>query len=422
MVSIVEDVPAVSAALVEVYKDLHANPELSYAEHRTAGIVAERLTELGFEVISGLGGTGVAGVLRNGDGPTVLLRADMDGLPVLEETDLDYASVARGTDPDGVDVPLMHACGHDVHVTCLLGAAQVLAQHTDGWSGTLVAAFQPAEEVGTGAQAMIDSGLYDRVPKPDVVLGQHVAPFPVGVIGAHPGPAFAAADGFRVRLFGRGGHGSRPETVIDPVVMAAATVMRLQTVVSRAVAGNEMAVLSVGQLQAGTKNNIIPDEAVLGVSMRSESEAVRARVIEAFHRIIRAEAQASGADREPEILHQEAFPALVNDPAATERTVAAFRAAFGEQRVVDPGAVTGSEDVGTLATVAGAPLVFWLLGGNDPEQYAAAAAAGTVERDVPSNHSPHFAPVIRPTLDAGIAALVVAAVEWFGPGAGSDRA
>lgn len=410
-----QDVRTVTAPLVELYKDLHANPELSFAEHRTAGIVAERLRALGLEVIEGVGRTGVVGVVRNGAGPTVLLRADMDALPVLEDTGLDYASTARGIDPDGNDVPVMHACGHDVHVVSLLGATQVLTQNAADWSGTLVVVFQPAEELGGGAQAMVEDGLYERVPRPDVVLGQHVAPAPAGLVGAHPGAAFAGADAFQVRMFGRGGHGSRPETTIDPVVMAASTVMRLQTVVSREVAGSDTAVVTVGQLQAGTKSNIIPDEALLGLSIRSASVPVRTRVIEAVHRIIRAEAQASGAEREPEIVAGEYFPVLVNDPDATGRVVGAFRAAFGDSRVLNPGAVTGSEDVSILSTAAGVPLVFWLLGGTDAEEFAAATARGTADSDIPSNHSPHFAPVIQPTLDTGVAALTVAALAWLAP-------
>jgi amidohydrolase len=414
MTTVLEDAEAVATSLEEVYRDLHAHPELSFAEHRTAAIVAARLAELGYDVVTGIGGTGVVGVLKNGSGPTVLLRADMDGLPVHEATGLAYASTARGIDPDGNDVPVMHACGHDVHVTCLLGAAELLELSRTEWSGTLVVLFQPAEEQGGGAQSMVDDGLYERIPTPDVVLGQHVTPAPAGVLGAHSGQAFAGADSFLVRLFGRGGHGSQPETTIDPVVMAAATVMRLQTVVSRDIAGSETAVVTVGQIHSGTKNNIIPDEATLGLSIRTTSVAVRERVIESVHRIVRAEAAASGAEREPEIVPEESFPVLINDPQATARTVGAFRAVFGEQRVIDPGAVTGSEDVGVLSNAVNAPLVYWLLGGSDPAKYAQATASGTAASDIPSNHSPHFAPVIRPTLDTGIAALTVAALEWFG--------
>ncbi|WP_312875804.1 amidohydrolase [Arthrobacter terrae] len=244
--------------LAEVYQDLHRNPELSFQETRTAGIIAERLRHLGYETTTGVGGTGVVGLLRNGDGPTALLRADMDALPVLEKTGLAYASTVTGKAPGGNDVPVMHACGHDVHVTCLLGAAGVLAAERASWAGTLMLVFQPAEELAGGAQAMIDDGLFGRFGAPDVVLGQHVAPFPAGMLAAQPGVAFAAADSLTIRLIGRGAHGSRPETSVDPIVLAAATVLRLQTIVSREVAGSEAAVLTIGAIRAGTAGNIIP--------------------------------------------------------------------------------------------------------------------------------------------------------------------
>ncbi|MCU1479579.1 MAG: amidohydrolase [Subtercola sp.] len=414
MTSVLDDLTAVTAPLVALYKDLHEHPELSFHEERTARIVARRLAELGFEVIEKVGATGVVGVLRNGDGPTVLLRADMDALPVLEQTGLDYASTARGLDPAGIEQPVMHACGHDVHSTCLLGAAEVLSSARNTWSGTLEVVFQPAEELGAGAQAMVDDGLFERVPVPDVVLGQHVAPLYAGLLGLHAGPAFAATDAFDVRMFGRGGHGSRPETTIDPIVMAAATILRLQTVVSREVAGGEMAVLTVGQIHAGSKNNIIPDEAAFGVAIRSLDSGVRDRVVAAVRRIINAESAASGAEREPHIVAVDCFPVLVNDIDASARVFGAFKRSFGDQRVIDPGPVTGSEDVSLLATAAGAPLVFWLLGGTDARVYGAAVAAGTVERDIPANHSPFFAPVPQPTLDAGVSALTVAALQWLG--------
>lgn len=237
-------------SLRELYRDLHAHPELSLQETRTAGIVAARLREQGgWEVTEGVGGTGVVGVLRSGEGPTVLLRADMDGLPVLEATGLPYASVARGTDRDGNDVPVMHACGHDMHVTCLLGVTALLAAERDAWRGTVVAVFQPAEEVGRGARDMLADGFAERFPKPDVCLGQHVGPFPTGVAVTRPGAVMAASDSYRVRLFGRGGHGSTPESTVDPVVLAAAVVMRLQTVVSREVGASQTAVVTVGSIR-----------------------------------------------------------------------------------------------------------------------------------------------------------------------------
>jgi hippurate hydrolase len=302
-----------------------------------------------------------------------------------------------------------------MHVTCLLGALDLLAGARSAWAGTVLAVFQPAEEVGGGAQGMVDEGLFERFGTPAVVLGQHVAPMPAGMIGLHPGPAFAASDSLRVRLFGRGGHGSRPETTVDPLVMAAAAVLRLQTVVSREVAGTDTAVVTVGSLHAGTKDNIIPDTAELLLNIRSYQPHVRERVLAAVHRIIRAEAIASGAERDPEITVTDSFPVLANDPAASERTAAAFRATFGEAMVIDPGPVSASEDFGIFGTASGSPACYWVFGGVDAAAYLAAAQAGTVDRDVPSNHSPFFAPLVEPTIDTGVSALVCAALTWLGP-------
>jgi amidohydrolase len=402
--------------LVGLYQDLHAHPELSFQETRTAAIVADHLLGLGYETTAGVGRTGVVGILRNGEGPTALLRADMDGLPVLEQTGLAYASGARGVDRDGHEGPLMHACGHDMHVSCLIGACRALAGSRSTWSGTLLVVFQPAEEVGAGARAMIDDGLIDRFGRPDVVLGQHVVPLPAGFLALHPGAAFAAADSLKITMFGKGGHGSRPEVSIDPVVMAAATVMRLQTVVSREVAGTDAAVVTVGAMRAGTKENIIPDSAELLLSTRTFDDGVRARVLDAIARIVRAEAAASGATREPQVELMDSFPVVVNSEPASARTLTAFTALLGEGRVIDPGLVTGSEDVGLLATAAGAPCVFWLLGGADPQAFAAATSAEdiiNIVKEVPSNHSPRYAPVIEPTLSIGVAALVTAARTWL---------
>lgn len=397
--------------LYDTYVDLHQHPELSFEEHRTAAVAAERLTALGYVVHSGLGGTGVAGVLGNGDGPCVLLRADMDALPVTEETGLPYASTVRATTADGVESGIMHACGHDVHVAALLGAADLLARGRSAWSGTLVVVFQPAEELGRGARAMIDDGLYDLVPRPDIVLGQHVAPVSAGLLGVHAGPAFAGTDVVNIRLVGQGGHGSRPEATVDPVVMAASTVMRLQTIVSREVAAGDAAVVTVGTLHAGTKENIIPDDAYLGVNVRSYDEAVRTRVLAAIERVVHGEAAAAGAPEPPAITTGDSFPPVVNDPVETERTRGVLADRFGAERVIDPGPVAGSEDVGLLATAVGVPIVYWLLGGWDPAAYQAAFAAGTTDRDIPSNHSPRFAPVPHPTLEIGVEALVVAALD-----------
>ncbi|MFF1635423.1 amidohydrolase [Leifsonia sp. NPDC058248] len=400
--------------LEALYRDLHSHPELSFAEHRTAGLVAEHLRALGLDVTTGIGRTGAVGVLTNGEGPTVLLRADMDALPVKEDTGLAWASTQTATDHTGATVPVMHACGHDIHITCLIGAVEAMAASRDEWTGTLIALFQPAEEHGGGARVMVDDGLYEKIPTPDVVLGQHVTSLPAGMLGAHSGAAMAAVDTMEVTLHGRGGHGSRPETTIDPVVMAAATVMRLQTVVSREIAPKDTAVVTVGSLHAGSASNIIAADATLGISVRSFSEEVRGRVLGAVDRIITAEATASGAPVAPTVEFDVQYPVTVNEPAATARTTAAFAAEFGEDRLFDPGALSGSEDVGILATAAGVPLVYWILGGADPAVVAAAQAAGSVDTDIPSNHSPHFAPLAQPTIDTGVRALVVAAREWLG--------
>lgn len=396
-----------------LYTDLHRHPELSFQETRTAAVIAARLSELGLEYEEGIGRTGVATAILNGDGPVVWLRADMDGLPVPEQTGLEYASTARGVDPAGNDVPVMHACGHDMHVTALLGALEQLIATQNEWSGTVVAVFQPAEEYGAGSQAMISDGVLERFPKPDIVLGQHVTPLPAGVIGVRPGTQMAASDGLSVVLHGRGGHGSRPHSTIDPVVMAAATVMRLQTVVSREVDPRDVAVVTVGSIHAGLKNNIIPAEAKLELSLRYPDDAARERVMAKVERIVRAEAAASGAETEPTITVDHTLPPTINDHTATARLSAAFERAFGEGSVVDPGMFTGSEDVSWFAREAGVPLVFWFWGGVDPQKFADAVAAGTVERDIPTNHSPFFAPVMHPTIERGVENLVVAAKEFL---------
>jgi hippurate hydrolase len=300
-----------------------------------------------------------------------------------------------------------------VHVACLLGAARELAADRGSWRGTVLAVLQPAEELGRGAQAMLDDGLYDRFGRPGVVLGQHVAPLPAGLLAIRPGPAFAGSDSIRVTMFGRGGHGSRPETTVDPVVMAAATVLRLQTIVAREVGGIDTAVVTVGALHAGSKENIIADRAELRLSVRTFDPLVRRQVLDGIERIVRAEAQASGAPAEPEIVMTDSFPPLVNDEQAAARTRPALETAGP---VVDPGLVTGSEDVGLLATAAGVPCVFWLLGGADPGLFAECASREDIVRrvsELPSNHSPQFAPVVDPTLGIGVRALTAAARTWL---------
>lgn len=404
------------AELIAVYHDLHAHPELGFHETRTAALIAERLAGFGFEVHTGVGGTGVVGILDNGPGPTALLRADMDALPVLEQTGLAYASEARGVDHEGNDVPVMHACGHDVHVACLLGAASTLAADRDSYAGRLMLVFQPAEELGAGAAAMVEDGLFDRFGTPDVVLGQHVAPLPAGMIGLRPGPTMAASDSLTITLHGTGGHGSRPETTVDPVVMAAATIMRLQTIVSRETAATDTVVVTVGTVHAGTAGNVIADRAELRVNVRTIDTAVREHTLGAIRRIVNAEAEASGAPRPPEVEQHRGLPTLINDPDATSVVNDTLVDLLGAEALIDPGVVTGSEDVGVLAEAAGAPCVFWFLGGADPQHFAGVGSREELEevlRSIPSNHSPTYAPVVTPTLKLGVRALVAAAQAWL---------
>ena len=397
-----------------LYKDIHSHPELSLQEQRTAGLAAERLRAAGFEVTEGVGGAGVVGVLVNGEGPTVMLRADMDALPVKEQTGLAYASAVSATDPDGNETPVMHACGHDMHVTWLAGASALLAGAQETWRGRLLVVFQPAEEIAAGARAMIDDGLFERFPKPDVVLGQHVMPISAGVIASRSGVVTSAGDSFEIRLFGRGAHGSMPQASIDPVVMAACTVLRLQTVVSREVAPSDAAVVTVGALQAGTKENVIADEAVIKLNVRTFDEDVRTRVLGAIKRIVNAESQASGAPRAPEITALDRYDLVRNDAAATERVRGAFCAQFGAQRVIETGPASASEDFGSFGAQWHAPSVFWFIGGVDPDTYAKAQREGRLS-ELPTNHNPRFAPVIHPTLETGVQTLVAAACAWLSP-------
>lgn len=385
-----------------LYRDLHAHPELSHQEHRTAALVAERLRRSGFEVQEGIGGTGVVGVLRNGAGPGVLLRADMDGLPVQETTGLPYSSTVPG---------VAHACGHDMHVTCLLGAADLLATGQTHWRGTLVVVFQPAEETVDGARGMIADGLADHLPAVDVALGQHVAPLPAGTVSTISGASFAAGDSIRITVYGQGGHASMPQTTIDPVVLAAAIVLRLQSVVAREVEPGTPAVLTVGAVNAGTKANIIPDHAELLVNIRTYDDTVRTAVLAAIERIVRAECAASNSPKEPEFESIERAPLTDNDAAVTQRVTDSFIGVFGERVVAAP-RIMGSEDFSDLANGVGAPYTFWLFGGADPDLFTD-AKPGRLPDGIPSNHSPNYAPLIQPTMDTGTTALVTAALTWL---------
>jgi hippurate hydrolase len=408
---VLSSLPELLPRLEAAYKDVHAHPELSMQETRTAGLAAKHLSDAGFEVTAGVGKTGVVGVLHNGDGPVVMLRADMDALPIREDTGLPYASTATGTDADGRPTPVGHMCGHDMHVTWLMGVSSLFAHARDAWKGTVIAVFQPGEEVAQGAKAMLDDGLMKRFPRPEIVLGQHVMVGPSGTVAGSAGPITSAADSFQIRLFGRGAHGSMPQASIDPVVMAASTVLRLQTIVSREVAATEAAVVTIGVLQAGTKENVIPDEALIKLNIRTFDADVRKRVLAAMERIVNAEAEASGAPRKPEITALDSYPLNVNDEAASNRVAAALRAHFGADRVRHTGPAPASEDFGCFGAALGAPSVFWFVVGTDPVTYAKAKADGRLN-ELPVNHSPHFAPVLHPTLETGVEAMVAAALAW----------
>lgn len=407
-------VEALLPELEELYKDIHRHPELSMQEKRTAGLAASYLEKYGWDVTTGIGGTGVVGLLRNGDGPIVMLRADMDALPITEATGLPYASTVRTQDEEGREVGVSHTCGHDFHVTWLMGAARLLAEHKERWRGTLMAVFQPGEEVGRGAQAMMDDGMKQRFPKPDIILGQHVMVGIAGSVGHRSGAILSGGDSVQVRLFGRGAHGSQPQNSVDPVVMAAATTLRLQTIVSREIDPDKSAVVTVGSLQAGTKENIIPEEATLKLNIRTFDEGVREQVLSAVKRICRAECLASNAPKDPEFSTLNYYPLTQNDAGATAKVAAAFEAQFGERSYETPRR-SASEDFSVFGREWGTPYVFWFVGGTDRETFLAAQKAGALQT-IPSNHSPKFAPVLHPTLKTGLVAMITAAAVWLKTG------
>lgn len=410
------------------YVDLHKNPELSHAEQRTASGVAEWLTRTGYEVHKGVGGTGVVGILRNGPGPTVMLRADMDALPLEEKTGLPYASTTRALDDDGVEVPVMHACGHDAHTACLVGAADLLSETRDEWAGTVMIVAQPAEETLDGAQAMLADGLYDRFGRPDVILGQHLGPQPAGLISHRAGIILGASRAYRVRVYGEGGHASQPHTTVDPVVIAANIVTRLQGVVSREISPSEMAVLTVGKLQAGTKANIIPDEAYLEINTRALNDNVANQLESSIERIVRAEAAASGATREPDVEMFISCGVTRNDATSSAEVAAAHHAYFGDDYVIHlPDPSPGTEDFnyfGLPGDPQPIPYVFWFVGATPHDVWEAAPGETPYEKmgNVPSNHSPFFAPAREPTLRAGLAAITVAALSYLGAEGGRGSA
>ncbi|OFQ34356.1 amidohydrolase [Corynebacterium aurimucosum] len=376
-----------------LYKDLHQHPELSMEEERTRGVIADKLREFpGVEVLE-FGG-GVVGILRNGVGSTVLERADFDGLPITEDTGLDYSASGEA----------MHACGHDAHVSALLGATEALAKATDAWSGTFVALFQPGEETAEGAQSMVDAGLTDRVPTSDVAFGQHIfidKNAPAGSVLIAPGPVLSTATSLTVTVYGHGSHGSMPHLSVDPVVLASSIVLRLQTIVSREVDPHHFAVLTVGALQAGSKANIIPDAATLRINIRAYDEDVRAQIVEAIHRIVKAECRAAMSPREPEFVQSDNYPLTVNDEDVTKKVRAQLIEVLGSDNVLDMEPWTASEDFSRIPDAFGAPYCFWGFGGR------------TDGASIP-NHNPRFAPELQPTLTTATQALIAAAYAYLG--------
>jgi amidohydrolase len=386
-----------------LYIDLHSHPELSGHEVQTATKLAERLRNAGYEVTEHFGGTGVVAVLKNGAGPTVMLRTELDALPVEEKTGLPYASKEHAKDDSGHDVPVMHACGHDLHMASLVGTAEIMAHSKNTWHGTLVLVGQPAEETISGAKKMVDDGFLTRFPKPDVGVALHVGNLlPAGKVGITPGTYDANADSLRITIYGKGGHGSAPHTAIDPIVIAARTILALQTIPSREVKPGQMAVVTVGYIHAGNKNNIIPDEAELGLTVRTYKAEVRKQILAAISRITKAEAEAAGAPREPKIEHYEGTDSVYNNPALAERLKGTLESALGKDNVVMEEPHTGSEDYSVFIE-QGIPSLYFSLGGANPEKFAAAQAAGTT---LPSNHSSLFAPDLDLALHTGITAEV----------------
>ena len=398
-----KEVDAVVPAAHELYVDLHQNPELSAHETQTASKLAARLRDLGYEVTEHVGGTGVVAILKNGGGPTVMLRTELDALPVEEKTGLPYASKVHTKDSAGLDVPVMHACGHDLHMAALEGTAAVMAHSKENWHGTLMLIGQPAEETIGGARAMIADGVFTRFPKPSIGVALHVGNnLPAGQLGITSGTYNTNANSLRITIYGKGGHGSSPNTAIDPIVIAAKTILSLQTIVSREVKPGEMAVITVGYIRAGTKNNIIPDQAELGLTVRTYKADVRKQVLAAITRVTKAESLAGNAPREPLIEELESTNSVYNDPALAERLRAPLEAALGKGNVIATDPITPSEDYSAFIE-QGVPSLYVSLGGADPKKYAESKNGG---ENLPSNHSPYFAPDVEPALRAGIAAEV----------------
>jgi hippurate hydrolase len=402
----VPEVAALEPELEALYKDLHQHPELAFHERRTAAALASRVKALGFEVTTGIGQTGIVAIMRNGPGPVVMLRTELDALPVEEKTGLPFASKVTTQDASGATVPVAHACGHDLHMTGWYGTAKVMANRRDSWHGTLMLVGQPAEEAGDGAAAMLADGLFTRFPKPDYAIGMHDEPtLPSGQVGFHAGYFRAAFDLLEVTIHGRGGHGARPQTTVDPIVIAARSVLGLQTIVSRETDPLSPAVVTVGAIHGGTVGNIIPDEVRMLITVRSYDPKVRAHILASIKRQLDAEATAAGAPEMPTIKNLSSAEAVYNDPAVTARLVAALRRDLGADSAVEMRQEMTSEDFSQYGR-AGVPSVLLHIGAVSP----AALASG---KQLPDLHSPEWAPELEPTLRSMVKAEVVMLTELF---------
>lgn len=394
--------------LLDIYRDFHQSPELSLHEEKTAAKFAEFLKQAGAEVHTGIGGHGVVGILKNGSGPTLMLRTDLDALPVIENTGLAYSSTVKVKNTDGTTTGVMHACGHDIHITNLIGVAQFLAGHKDQWSGTVMFIGQPAEERGEGARRMLADGLFERFPKPDMALALHVdATLEAGKIGYRPGYTLANVDSVDVTMRGRGGHGASPHSTIDPIVQAAQLIMSLQTLVSREIDPVESGVVTVGSIHGGTKHNVIPDECHLQLTVRSYTDDVRRKLLDGIRR--KAEAVAAGADApEPtvKVLEEEYTPALFNDEELVERVVPVLAEAIGESNLIESEPSMGGEDFSRYGR-AGVPIFMFRLGSVDAKRLAGYRRVG----EPPSLHSAVYYPDAEPTLQTGITAMSTAALD-----------
>ncbi|OJJ08513.1 hypothetical protein ASPVEDRAFT_47662 [Aspergillus versicolor CBS 583.65] len=401
-----------------IYRDFHQNPELSTLENETSAKIVKHLKSISqdLDIRTGIGGNGLIAIYKNGSGPTILLRSDMDGLPIEEETGLEYASKKRMTDAtDNVEKPVMHACGHDAHMTCNIGAAETLLKAKDEWSGTIIFLFQPAEEIARGAQAMVEDGLFGskhNCPIPDVLLGQHVFPLPPGKVVTKAGTVMSAADSFRITIYGKGGHGSMPDLCVDPVVVGSSIVMKLQTIVSREMPPSESAVVTVASFHSGATANVISNQAVLQLNVRTVSEHSRKVAVDAVYRIVKGECQMARCPKEPLFERLSQYPLSINDAGLSEKVQESFTNHFGDQHQVLEAPFAGSEDFSNLATAINKPSFFWGWSATHPDTWKK-YEDGTLDQ-LPSNHSSSFTTGIPGALVTGIDAMVVAALTFVG--------